>query len=60
MPEPERSRIVAVRRGERSFDEVLAEIDEVERRLEAALELTTLPESPDHDTVNSFLVKTYR
>ena len=28
MPEPERSRVMAVRLGERSFDEVLAEIDE--------------------------------
>jgi hypothetical protein len=36
MPEPERSRVMAVRRGERSFEEVLAEIDAVERQLEGA------------------------
>jgi predicted nucleotidyltransferase len=60
MPEPKRSRVMAVRRGERSLDEVLAEIDEVESRLEAALEQTALPESPDDDAVNAFLVDAYR
>jgi hypothetical protein len=33
---------MAVRLGERSFEEVLAEIDEVQRRLTAALEQTAL------------------
>jgi hypothetical protein len=60
MSEPERSRVMAVRRGERSFEQALGEIDEVERRLEVALEHTTLPESPDEDTVNVFLVDAYR
>jgi hypothetical protein len=60
MPEPERSCVMAVRRGERSFDEVLAEIDEVERRLGAALEQTALPDRPDDDAVNAFLVDAYR
>ena len=60
MPEPERSRVMAVRRGERSFDEVLAEIEQVERRLGAAFEQTTLPVSPDGEAVNAFLVDTYR
>ena len=32
MAEPERSRVMAIRLGERTFDEVIAEIDEVERR----------------------------
>jgi predicted nucleotidyltransferase len=60
IPESGRSRVMAVRRGERSFDEVLAEIDEVEQRLEAALEQTALPDSPDDDAVNAFLVDAYR
>lgn len=55
MPEPERSRVMAVRRGERSFDEVLAEIDEVEQRLDAVLDQTALPDSPDDDAVSAFL-----
>ena len=37
MPEPERSRVMAIRTGERSFAEAVAEIDEVETRLKDAL-----------------------
>jgi predicted nucleotidyltransferase len=60
MPEPTRSRVMAVRLGERSFDEVLAEIDEVQRRLSTALEQTALPAEPDRAAVDRFLVDTYR
>ena len=60
MPEPTRSRVMAVRLGERSFDEVLAEIDEVQRRLTAALAETALPEEPDRGAVDAFLVGAYR
>ena len=60
MPEPERSRVMAIRTGERSFDEALAEIDEVEARLAAALERTALPDEPDRDAVDAFLVDAYR
>ena len=60
MPEPERSSVMAVRLGERSFDEAIGEIEEVERRLEAALERTSLPDQPDEVAVNAFLVDAYR
>lgn len=60
MPEPERSRVMSVRRGERSFDEAIEEIGEVEQRLEAGLEQTVLPDSPDEDAVDAFLVDAYR
>ena len=60
LGEPERSRVMAVRRGEVAFDEVMAEIDEVERRLAAALETTRLPEEPDRQAVDDFLVDAYR
>lgn len=60
MPEPERSRVMAIRLGERSFEEAVAEIDEVERRLAEALERTSLPAEPDRERVNSFLIKAYR
>lgn len=60
MPEPTRPRVMAVRLGERSFDEVLAEIDEVQRRLSTALEQTALPAEPDRAAVDRFLVDTYR
>jgi hypothetical protein len=60
MPEPERSRVMAIRTGERSFDEAIAEIAEVERRLADALGRTSLPAEPDHAAVNRFLVESYR
>ncbi|MBD0328798.1 MAG: nucleotidyltransferase domain-containing protein [Thermoleophilia bacterium] len=60
MPEPERSRVMAIRTGERSFEEAIAEIEEVERRLAAALERTPLPPEPDRAAVDGFLVEAYR
>jgi hypothetical protein len=51
---------MAVRVGDRSFDDVIAEIDEVERRLAEALERTRLPEEPDRIAVDTFLVDAYR
>ena len=60
MPEPTRSCVMAVRLGERSFDEVLAEIDEAQRRLATALEQTALPDEPDRVVVDTFLADAYR
>ena len=60
MPEPERSRVMAIRTGERTFDEAIAEIDEVERQLAAALERTRLPGEPDRVAIDAFLVDAYR
>lgn len=60
LPMPTRSRVMAIRLGERSFDEVLAEIDELELRLAAALEKTALPDRPDRAAVDAFLVDAYR
>jgi hypothetical protein len=60
LPEPERSRVMAIRTGERTFEETIAEIDEVERRLAAALDRTPLPSEPDRREVDSFLVHAYR
>jgi hypothetical protein len=60
MPEPECSRVMAIRKGERSFDEAVAEIEEVEARLDGALERTALPEQPDRGAVDAFLVGAYR
>ena len=60
MPEPERSRVMAIRTGERTFDEAIEEIDGVEGRLGEALERTSLPARPDHAAVDRFLVDAYR
>ena len=50
MGEPERSRVMAIRTGERTFEETIAEIDDVEQRLAEALERTPLPPEPDRAT----------
>ena len=60
MPERERSRVMAIRTGERTFEEALAEIDHVEQRLAQALEQTQLPAEPDRAAVDRFLVSAYR
>src|SRR5580765_6586028 len=60
MPEPERSRVMAIRTGERTFEQAIDEIDEVEARLAEALERTPLPERPDRAAVDRFLVDAYR
>jgi hypothetical protein len=60
IPEPERTRILDVRNGRVSFADVLAEADELQHRLVALLETSPLPEHPDHDAVNEFLVDAYR
>jgi hypothetical protein len=60
MREPERERVLDVRTGRVSFEEVLAEADDLQRRLESGLEDSSLPERPDYDSVNAFLGDTYR
>jgi predicted nucleotidyltransferase len=60
MAEPDRSRVMAIRRGEVSLYEALAEIDATERDLDAAVENTPLRPEPDYQAVNAFLVEAYR
>lgn len=60
MPEPTRSRVMSIRLGEHSFEEVLGEIDDVQSKLAAALERSSLPEQPDREVVDRFLVRAYR
>ncbi len=60
MPEPDRSQVMAIRMGERSFDEAIREIDELERRLAQALEQSKLRDDPDREAVDAFLVDAYR
>ena len=60
MAEPARSLIMSIRRGEWSESEVLAEISQVELRLEQAVSATSLPQTPDYDRVDRFIVESYR
>jgi len=60
MQEPERSRVMAIRTGARTFEQAIAEIEQVEARLVEALERSPLPERPDRAAVDAFLVDAYR
>jgi len=60
MPEPDRERVMAIRRGDVPLDEALTEIDDIERRLLAAVEASPLREEPDYESVNAFLIETHR
>ncbi|MFW6689485.1 DNA polymerase beta superfamily protein [Streptomyces sp. MAR4 CNX-425] len=52
---PYRERLLAVGRGELSWDEVTAWTAELSRRLDGALAASPLPESPDRPRVESWL-----
>jgi hypothetical protein len=60
MRERERTRVLDVRNGLVPFDDVLAEADDLERRLELLLGESPLPERADVASVNAFLVDAYR
>lgn len=59
IPEPWRTWIVELRRGEHSKDEALELTAELEARLEALLTTSPLPEYPDLARVNKWMVEAY-
>ena len=59
VPEPAREHLMAVRRGELPIEDVLAAISEKTSELEQALVRSTLPDEPDHDAVDAFLIRAY-
>ena len=58
--ERERERLLAVKRGEVSWAEVDAWRKELHRDFERALEETKLPERPDYEAANQYLVRVRR
>jgi uncharacterized protein len=60
IAEPVRSRIMEVRRGEWSEAAALAEIDRVEEELRVAVAESPLPDEPDTERVDAFIVESYR
>jgi predicted nucleotidyltransferase len=61
MPEPERARVLAVKRGDvRRLDDVLAEIADVRTRIEAAVDDSPLPAEPDVDAISAWAVSAHR
>lgn len=55
-----RERLLAIRRGEMPWDEVNAWRIQLHGEFDAALERTKLPERPDYERVNAFLVRARR
>jgi uncharacterized protein len=55
-----RDRLLAVKRGERSWDEVCAWASTLEAELRAAADRTTLPAEPNRAAVNDLLIRTRR
>jgi len=60
MPEPAKTRVFAVRRGEVARQDVLDEIAELEQATRQALEQSVLPERADSAAITKFLVHAYR
>jgi hypothetical protein len=59
VPEPDRSRLRAVRRGEVELAEVLEAVDDAARRLEELRESARLPDQPDRRWVDDWLHRTH-
>ena len=55
-----RERLLAVKRGERPWTEVDAWRQELHRDFEAAFVATRLPDRPDYEAANRFLLKARR
>jgi len=58
--EAHRDRLLAVKRGELAWAELDAWRKELHQDFERALTETTLPERPDYEAVNKFLIKARR
>lgn len=60
IAEPERTALMEVRRGALPIAEVLARLDKQAAALEGELENSRLPDIPDRERVDSFLVSAYQ
>lgn len=59
MPPGPRDFVYATRKGEIGLNEVLTRAGELEQRVEDLLDTSPLPEQPDYDAVNDWLVRAY-
>ena len=59
MPLEQRDTILAVRTGKMAENEVLTLAGELEAELKDAIDVTPLPDKPEYDVVNRFLIETY-
>jgi hypothetical protein len=59
VPDPDRSYLRAVRRGDVPLDEVVAAVDAAEQRLVELRESSTVPDEPDRAWVDAWLHRSY-
>ena len=59
VPQPTRARLMQVRGGTVALGEVLDELDHVVERLTRLAQSRELPEAPDHEAVDRFLIDAY-
>jgi hypothetical protein len=59
VPEPARSRLTAVRRGELPLEQVIADLRQRTAELEEAVMRAQLPDEADHAAVDAFLIRAY-
>ena len=59
MPEPARSLVMSIRHGEVELNDVLTRARELEERIADLKELSPLPERPDKDQIEGWMVRTY-
>lgn len=59
MPAGHRKTVLDIRHGRRSFDEVVALSEMLQRGMEALLETTELPDEPDHAALTQWVTKHY-
>lgn len=57
VEDAERERLLSVRRGEISFEEIDRWRMELQREFEAAYRITKLPDRPDYQAADAFLVR---
>lgn len=59
MPQEQRDLVVAIRTGQVPLNDVLTRSGELERELRDLLDTSPLPEEPNYDAINRFLVEAY-
>jgi hypothetical protein len=59
VPEPHRARLMQIRRGEPTLDEVVAELDEATAQLRRLVDGKDLPDAADAERIDRFLVSAY-
>lgn len=60
VPEPTRSALMSVRRGEPTLSEVIDELHGLTARLEHALVSADMPDEPDRQSVDRFSIAAYQ